>query len=66
MAQDSNAACLDVALEALLVFADVYSNAAEYTTEVAPAVITKGFAGRPGTVSRAEDALLKLMEVFPL
>lgn len=63
MVQDSNASCLDVALDVLLAFADGYAKAPELSPELAPAVVAKGLSGRPGTISRAEAALLKLMEV---
>ncbi|CAM9903323.1 unnamed protein product [Scytosiphon promiscuus] len=63
MVQDSNASCLDVALDVLLAFADRYVNASEHSLELAPGVVAKGLSGRPGTIARAEAALLKLMEV---
>lgn len=63
MVQDSNASCLDVALDVLLAYADGYAKASELSTELAPAVVAKGLSGRPGTITRAEAALLKLMEV---
>lgn len=63
MVQDSNASCLDVALDALLAFAENYAKASEYAADLAPATVQKGLSGRPGTASRAEEALLKLMEV---
>ncbi len=63
MVQDSNASCLDVALDVLLAFADRYAKASEHSTELAPVVVAKGLSGRPGTISRAEAVLLKLMEV---
>lgn len=64
MVQDSNASCIDVALDTLLVFAENYVNASEYTEDLAPLVVAKGLSGRPGTITRAEEALLKLMEVM--
>ena len=63
MVQDSNASCLDVALDALLAFAENYTKASELTLELAPGIVAKGLSGRPGTMTRAEEALLKLMEV---
>lgn len=63
MVGDSNAACIDIALDALLVFADTYGSAGEHAAEVAPGVIAKGLSGRPGTAMKAEEALLKLVEV---
>lgn len=63
MVQDSNASCLDVALEAILIFADTYNQASQHSSEVAPGIVAKGLSGRPGTVTRAEEALLKFMEV---
>lgn len=63
MVQDSNASCLDVALEAILTFADTYNQASQHSAELAPGIVAKGLSGRPGTVTRAEDVLLKLMEV---
>lgn len=65
MVQDSNASCLDVALDVLLAFADGYTKASELSSELAPAVVAKGLSGRPGTITRAEAALLKLIEVKP-
>lgn len=64
MVQDSNASCIDVALDALLAFAENYINASEYAADLAPLVVAKGLSGRPGTITRAEEALLKLMEVM--
>lgn len=63
MVQDSNASCLDAALDAVLAFADGYVKACEHAPELAPGIVAKGLSGRPGTVSRAEAVLLKLMEV---
>lgn len=63
MVQDSNASCLDAALDALLAFADGYVKACEHAPELAPGIVAKGLSGRPGTVSRAEVVLLKFMEV---
>ena len=63
MIQDSNASCLDVALDALLAFAETFAKASEYSADLAPGIVAKGLSGRPGTASRAEEALLKLMEV---
>ncbi|CAM9795466.1 unnamed protein product [Ectocarpus sp. 6 AP-2014] len=63
MVQDSNASCLDAALDALLAFADGYVKACEHAPELAPGIVAKGLSGRPGTVSRAEAVLLKFMEV---
>lgn len=63
MVQDSNASCLDVALEALFTFADTYSYASRLSSELAPGIVAKGLSGRPSTVGKAEAALLKLMEV---
>ncbi|CAM9589224.1 unnamed protein product, partial [Hapterophycus canaliculatus] len=63
MVQDSNASCLDVALDVLLAFADRYVNASEHSQELAPGVVAKGLSGRPGTIARAEATLLKFMEV---
>ncbi|CAN0487796.1 unnamed protein product [Ectocarpus sp. 12 AP-2014] len=63
MVQDSNASCLDAALDALLAFADGYVKAYEHAPELAPGIVAKGLSGRPGTVSRAEAVLLKFMEV---
>lgn len=63
MIQDSNASCLDVALEAVLIFADTYNQASQHSSEVAPGIVAKGLSGRPGTATRAEEALLKFMEV---
>ncbi|CAM9401832.1 unnamed protein product, partial [Discosporangium mesarthrocarpum] len=63
MLQDTNASCVDGALDVLRVYADVCVEAAEHTPTLAPIVVAKGFSGRPGTVTRAEAALLKLMEV---
>lgn len=64
MVQDSNASCLDVALDALLVFAGNYANASEHSSELAPGIVAKGLSGRPGTITRAEEVLTKLMEVI--
>lgn len=64
MIQDANASCLDVALDALLAFADGYAKASEFSAELAPAVVAKGLSGRPGTITRAEAVILKLMEVI--
>lgn len=63
MVQDSNASCLDVALEALQAFAESYVNASDHSAELAPGIVAKGLSGRPGTITRAEETLLKLMEV---
>lgn len=63
MVQDSNASCLDVALDALLAFAETFDKASEFSADLTPAVVSKGLGGRPATASRAEEALLKLMEV---
>lgn len=63
MAQDSNASCLDVAFDALLAFGETYANAAEHSSELAPGVVAKGLSGRPGTVTRAEEVLIKFIEV---
>lgn len=64
MAEDSNASCLDVAFDALLAFGETYANAAEHSSELAPGVVAKGLSGRPGTVTRAEEVLLKFIEVM--
>lgn len=63
MIQDANASCLDVALDVLLAFADGYAKASEFSPELAPGVVAKGLSGRPGTITRAEAVILKLMEV---
>lgn len=65
MVQDSNASCLDVALDALVTFTDRCCNAKEYSSELAPVIVVKGLSGRPGTITRAENALIKFMEVIP-
>lgn len=64
MTQDSNASCLDVALDALLAFGKNYVNAAEHSSDLAPGIVAKGLSGRPGTITRAEEVLLKLIEVM--
>lgn len=64
MTQDSNASCLDVALDALLAFADTAANVREHSPELAPGIMVKGLSGRPGTITRAEGLLLKLIEVI--
>ncbi|CAM9113078.1 unnamed protein product [Choristocarpus tenellus] len=63
MMADSNASCMDAALDTLLVYAEICAQAPDQSLHLAPTVIAKGFSGRPGTISRAETALLKLMEV---
>lgn len=63
MVQDSNASCLDAALDAVLAFAEAFAKATDFSADLVPAMVTKGLSGRPGTASKAEEALLKLMEV---
>lgn len=63
MVQDSNASCFDVALGALLAFAESFAKASEYSADLGPGIVSKGLSGRPATASKAEEVLLKLMEV---
>ena len=65
---DSNAACADVALDAVLCYAEMApagsaSDVRSTAESLAGDMIAKGFSARPAVAAKAEAALLKFMEV---
>ncbi len=63
MLRDSNASCMDAALEVATIYADRCSKVESKAQGIAKAVVAYGFSGRASTVSASETLLLKVMEV---
>jgi hypothetical protein len=63
MVADSNAPCMDVAMDVVLAYADAAPGASAAAASLAGDIISKGFSARGGTPAKAEAALLKFMEV---
>lgn len=60
---ETNPSCMDAVLDAALAFADRGPCDASAAEAQAPVVIAKAFGGRPATVNRGKEVLMKMMEV---
>jgi hypothetical protein len=60
---DNNASALDAALDACLLFADKGPCTEAVAQSLAPVIIARAFPGRLSNANKAEEVLLKFMEV---